>query len=1771
MAAFFETFLHGGKGLVRGLARLSRGVMWLAVLLPAWALPSVIPAFAAGAEEVRIGVLAKDGEQTCMAQWSDTARYLSSAISGATFVIVPLGFDQVEDAVINQEVEFVLVNSSMYVQLEQSHGVNRIATLITIRQGVQQTSFGGVIITLAERDDVQSIDDLRGLTFAAVDSASLGGWHMAWREMQRAGIDPYQDLGALYFAGTHDAAAYSVLGGRTDAGTVRTDTLERLDSENRIDIEDFKILAPSSPVEGQDVFPFVLSTPLYPEWPLAKVAHTPEELAKKVASVLMRMHPDNQAAMSANIAGWTVPLNYQPVHDLLKELRLPPYEHYGEVSLIEAARQHRYLVFAVCILAALLLFALTHVSRLNRRLRHSREAYRSIFEAAGEGMFVLDLQGAIHAVNPSACATYGYTRDELLSMNVVDLVALGSEQVEKFQRIVQETGSVRGESIDVRKDGTTFPVEMTGAPMTYMGEELQLAVVRDMTEAKAAEEALRESEERIRGLMDNLTDALTVLDRQGRLLEINDVMCVQTGYTRDELLQLDIHDLDPNITQEGFTRMWFSPDAPYSRTFEITARRKDGSQFLLEVSASRQRLQGQDVVLSLSRDITQRKRGEMILQARVGLMEYGATHTRDELLVEAIDLAEELTQSRIGFYLFISPDQQFTTEQFWSTRTTHDFCQARSYGADFPLEQAGVWMDALREGRTVIHNDYQTLKHKKGMPEGHAELVRELVVPVFRAGKVVAVFGVGNKELDYHDADKDALAVFADIVWDLAKRKEAEEALKVSEERFRHVYEHMAVGVARVSLDFRIQSANEAYCDMLGYSEDELIGLHLKDITAPEVVEENLRKQARLASGEIDHYRMEKVFLHRDGGQVHGLLDANLVCDASGRPLYFLGSVLDITDRKRAEEALRVSQERHRVLFEKSPLGMIYFNEQGVIEDCNDVFVEQMGASREKLIGFSTAEESTPKMREVLQKALHGEAAIFEDKYTSITGGKTIYLRVAMNPVNPEAVPTPVIATLEDFTDRRQAVEALRERESMYRALVAGLPDVVKRFNKELRHLFISENVEALSGIPASEYIGKTHKEVGFPDDHCMFWEAALENVFRSGEPFETEFSFQGKPGEVLVNWRLIPELDDKGRTNTVLTISRDITEHRKLEQDYQTLFREMLDGFALHEIILNDRGEPADYRFLMVNPAFERLTGLTLDWVKNKTVLEILPGTESHWIETYSKVALTGEPVFFEQYSAELGKHFEVTAFRPAPGQFATIFVDVTDRKRAEEDLQRIFNLSLDMICVADLNTNHFLSVNPAFTDILGYEPKELLGVPFIDFIHPDDMGSTLQVVEEVLKSGKTVHNFENRYRRKDGQYRWLNWVAHPQPHLGVAYAIARDVTDRKQYVDELLQAKETAESANRAKSEFLANMSHEIRTPLNGVVGMLQLMQTTAMDPEQQEYARTALQSSKRLNSLLTDILDLSRVEAGRLELRSEPFDFRDALEAIIQLYTPAAEQAGLALDMRIDPAIPQQLVGDVIRLQQVLSNLIGNGIKFTESGQVELEAHCLPHGKNGQQRVLFIVTDTGIGIDDRVVDSLFDAFTQAEVSLTRQYQGAGLGLAITKRLVALMNGSISVAAEPGQGTAFYVMIPFSTAQAQEETHGEIAGVVSPPAYKVLLAEDDEVTRFATIKLLEYLGHSVLAVGDGEQAVQALDRDSFDMVLMDIQLPVMDGVAATRAIRSGQAGESSRTVPIIALTAYAMVGDKEKFLASGMDGYVAKPMDVDELKETMAEVMAR
>jgi PAS domain S-box-containing protein len=515
-----------------------------------------------------------------------------------------------------------------------------------------------------------------------------------------------------------------------------------------------------------------------------------------------------------------------------------------------------------------------------------------------------------------------------------------------------------------------------------------------------------------------------------------------------------------------------------------------------------------------------------------------------------------------------------------------------------------------------------------------------------------------------------------------------------------------------------------------------------------------------------------------------------------------------------------------------------------------------------------------------------------------------------------------------------------------------------------------------------------------------------------------------------------------------------------------------------------------------------------------------------------------------------------------------AAVGADNGERRSAADERDLFFTMSLELLCIAD-SDGYFKRLNPAWS-ALGYRLEELLAKPFIAFVHPDDVASTLAEVAK-LSAGHPTIAFENRYRCKDGSYRWLQWTSAPADG-GRLYAAARDITDRKLIEQKLIEAKEAAESANRAKGQFLANVSHEIRTPMNGILGMTELALGTALSSEQREYLSLVKDSAINLMALINDLLDFEKIEAGRIDLADESFGLRQSVGDAVKALSVAARQKGLDLSVRIAPDVPDSLRGDVARIRQLLVNIIGNAVKFTERGKVSLQV-SLQSATSETARLSFSVEDTGIGIAPENLKRIFEAFTQADSSVTRRHGGTGLGLAICSRIVAALSGHIWVDSELGHGSTFHFIVELardntrqlmSTRSDRERScvtpaqpAGEMAAPVRTVAQRrVLLAEDTPTNQRLVTVLLEKRGHAVTVVANGRDALVALAQQSFDLLLTDIQMPEMGGFELATVVRERER-HSGQRLRIVAITAHAMASDRERCLAAGMDDYIAKPID--------------
>ncbi|MBP2646221.1 MAG: arcB1 [Firmicutes bacterium] len=511
-------------------------------------------------------------------------------------------------------------------------------------------------------------------------------------------------------------------------------------------------------------------------------------------------------------------------------------------------------------------------------------------------------------------------------------------------------------------------------------------------------------------------------------------------------------------------------------------------------------------------------------------------------------------------------------------------------------------------------------------------------------------------------------------------------------------------------------------------------------------------------------------------------------------------------------------------------------------------------------------------------------------------------------------------------------------------------------------------------------------------------------------------------------------------------------------------------------------------------------------------------------------------------------------------PEGYIGMGIDITDRKIAEEGLIRYKVLSekaRDVILFMDMAGNIF-DANEAATREYGYVREEFLRLTIFDLCGRGNETA----VKRQMKKAKGGIIFETVHYRKDGTSFPVE-VSSQGTVIGgkeVLVSIIRNIFERKIAEKELKRAKEEAEAAVKAKSEFLANMSHEIRTPINGIVGMIDLTLMTELSEEQEENLSTAKSCARSLLQIINDILDFSKIEAGKLVVETINFDISGFIDEVIKTHLASAALKGLYLDAVLSPCVPKIISGSPHRLRQVLDNLINNGIKFTEKGSVILSVRA-KYLVEDKVELTFSVADTGIGIATADTTRLFQAFSQVDGSITRRFGGTGLGLTISRRLVEMMGGKMGVESEKERGSTFYFTLPCKTGTlAEDKPQTEEVIIKSEAPLKLLLVDDDNLGQKVAKRILSKMGHSVDEAGNGFEALALLAEHEYDAILMDIHMPELDGVETTKRIRESE-GSSRKHTPIIALTAYALSGDRERFLAAGMDEYVSKPIQIPDL----------
>lgn len=742
--------------------------------------------------------------------------------------------------------------------------------------------------------------------------------------------------------------------------------------------------------------------------------------------------------------------------------------------------------------------------------------------------------------------------------------------------------------------------------------------------------------------------------------------------------------------------------------------------------------------------------------------------------------------------------------------------------------------------------------------------------------------------------------------------------------------------------------------------------------------------------------------------------------------------------------------------------------------------------------------------------------------------------------------------------------------------------------SNDARIMAVNKAYCALLGYEEHELIGKYIYEIE-ANESVAEVEVRAQKIIEQGiDRFVSRHRCKdGTTRDLELSISYIVELDQ------FLTIAQDVTERLALErrlfdseQRYQA-FTELISDF--HYVCTRKPAEP--YRIQWISGRFDRITGYSIEelmaigcWLPlvhaddrehvSTGLLRLAAGDEARvefrliakdkstrWIREYSRcVTDPVNPDLLRLY----GSARDITVTHE----------NTLALQAAENAYRTIFNATNDGIFIMETKQGMIIDCNKQAMKLLGRQRAELIGSNPVQLSQSGnpDFGDEQSLSYIRAAADGVPQLFEWLCVRPDNSIIWVEVSLRAAEINGRQrlLAVGRDVSDRKQSMLELQQARDAALQSTTAKNEFLANMSHEVRTPLNGIMGLSQLLRTTSLTGEQSEYMDMLDSSAKNLLALINDILDISRIEAGSLAIRETAFGPVKLLREVERIYEKPAADKGIVLNIQLSDALPPALIGDQLRLKQVLINLIGNAIKFTDQGEVTLEVGLLEESAKVIM-LRFAVSDSGIGMSAETLQKIFNPFTQADASTSRAHGGSGLGLAICRRLSELMGGVIHAESSLGHGSRFVVELPFGRYLGVHDVDTpkvEVEAIQLAPL-RILLVEDQEVNRTFVQRLLERQGHLIATAADGLLALELLGQNQYDLMLLDIQMPGMGGEEVLSRLRQEEM-INGKHLPVIALTAHALAGDREKLLASGFDGYVSKPIQMDKLVAEMGHVLA-
>ncbi len=1403
-----------------------------------------------------------------------------------------------------------------------------------------------------------------------------------------------------------------------------------------------------------------------------------------------------------------------------------------------------------------------------QELRLSEEKFSKVFQSSPDAIILSSLKdGLLIDLNNKAYELTGYEPNEVVGATTLELNIWDDlEERSSYIDILKKSNKATNQEAHFRmKSGEVKTGLISGEIISINSQKFVLSIIRDITTRKIEEEKLRISEAKFATVFNSSPDAIIISKLEtGEVIDSNLQFSQMMSIPKHKIIGKTTHEIGfwINKADRASILMEYQENG-YVSNYETQYNVNETEPSIGLISGEVILLQGEKYILEIIRDITIRKKWEETLKSSEerfrtifenSVVGYYRTNQDGEIILANPTLYKMLGYSSIDEL----KERNLRKEEFAEHNPREDIIRK------------------IEEDGQVV--DFESVWHKK---DGSEIIVSE-------SARIIT--GTDNNE-----------QFFDGTVVDISDRKRTEQALIRSESLFKAITEQAIEGISLLNLDYEFILTNYAFIKMTGYSATELKGISVYKIMAQENAEDFLAKVKKLGYGS-----KELQLIRKDSSRFYAEIKANLV-KIDGQEM-ILGLVNDVTERFEAEKALRRSEGRLREAQKIAHFGHWDYNFVDNTMEWSDEVYKIFGLDNKSF--KPTLENSAELIYLDDRESVHNtynNAVTKKKKYKNThrivrSDGEIRYVtEYARTTYDKDGNPRKSLATVQDVTEIKEAEKKIRllneglekkvrertiefqESERKFRDLIQFVPDGIALVDKNGKIKLVNNKLKELFGYTEKELLEKSidvllpeklrskhkvhfQKFINKPQNREMGLGMDLLGLSKKGLTFPVDIRL----GVVNIDNEL-----------NVIVIIRDISKRKKDQAELLKLTQAIEQSPV--SIIITDKNGLVEY----VNPMFthdsgykpkeiigkstalltadpsndnlltEQIKYLQEDKVWRGDILNRRKNNELFWV----KVLLA--PIFDEKGDIS---------------NYISVQTDITEAKKKEELLKFTtysFDNAADAAYWLDSETGNFIHANKVGISRLGYSEEEFVGLNVLDI---DGNFKTQDDWVEFSNGLKTKGDItiESLYIKKSGEVFPVEIIASTIEYEGKNYFIAfvRDITEKQRANEELKNAKIIAESANRTKTEFLANMSHEIRTPMNAVLGITDLLFQQITDEVQLSYLNTIKSSGKLLLSIINNILDISRIEAGKFEVNNKYFNLKASMKELESMFVFKAQEKGIKLSTTFAPGIPQNICLDELRFRQILTNLLSNSIKFTHTGFVELVAEVLrePESDTDEFGLRIKVIDSGVGIDEEYKDKVFDAFTQQEGQDSKKYGGSGLGLAISRRLVELMDGELSMESTKNEGTLFIVdfhRVKYSSQQTERK-------VVSSPAIKkqdflsskVLIVDDVEENRRYLTGALSGTAIEVFVAKDGQEAYELAVEKQPDLILTDLIMPVLDGFELSEKVKKNS---DLKDIPIIANSAAVIGLDPERLKSGYFDVFVPKPVPLGKLYQLLAKYLPR